>query len=60
MLRVAVRLIVTVLVGSAFAIAMVLAYAADFFDRGDARVRNGTTSGSPESLQRINFLDRAT
>jgi len=60
MLRVAARIVITVLIGSAFAVAMVMAYAADLLDRQSARVRNGTTSGSAESLQRIHFLDRAT
>jgi hypothetical protein len=64
MLRVAVRIVIAVLIGSAVAVAMVMAYAADLLDRQSAAVptgvRNGTTSGSAESLQRIHFLDRAT
>ena len=64
MLRIAFLVIVAVLIGSAFAVAMVMAYAADLLDRESigvrTRVRNGTTSGSAESLQRIHFLDRAT
>jgi hypothetical protein len=60
MLRIPVRIIVSLLIGSAFAIAVLVAYAADVFDRDRGRVRNGTTSGSPEYLQRIHLLDRAT
>jgi hypothetical protein len=64
MLRVATRIVIAVLIGSAVAVAMVMAYAADLLDRQSAAVRtgvrNGTTSGSAESLQRIHFLDRAT
>jgi hypothetical protein len=60
MLKILVRTVVALLIGGAFAFAIAVAFAVEFFERKPGRVRNGTTSGSPESLQRVHLLDRAT
>jgi hypothetical protein len=59
MLKIAARVIIGVVAGSLFVVAVAFSCAMDIIAGRSSDVRNGTTAASPESLRRVTFVDKA-